>query len=596
VNSRHGADSDFIEKVKQASNIVTVANRYMVLRAKGKTHWACCPFHHEKTPSFAINELQQYYHCFGCGVSGDVIGLVQHMERLDFYGTLEFLAKAAGLAMPATRDPEYEKKKQKKQRILQTLEAARKYYCANLGGVNLEYLHNRGITDELIKTFNIGASTSWDGVIKHLKQKSFTEQEMIDAGIAGRGEKGNIYDAMGNRITFAIFNLNYECVGFTGRTLSRETDIAKYKNTAQTIVFDKGNIVYGADVLKKNKLTNFVDQLIVVEGNMDVISLVGAGFTNTVACMGTSMTVSHAHILKRFTDRIYICLDGDIAGQRATSRGLNIVVPDWEKAQSLNIDVLVEEFLDVRVIQFPDGLDPDDFIKKRGAKAFGELLDTALPLIDYKLEHIKKQNPLKDSIDKTKYLKAVAEVLKPIAASAELELYIPKIAETAGVSFDAVKKAVGGGSPAVSVHVVPAERKDTAELTTKYGKALHFVVASVLHNKTYVNFDDLNGLEIENFLYKTAIEKVKQKSNWTVGCVFTEFKEPEAANLDKFVNYEFEDGDGAEKWKDCIKTLSAANIQKQIDELKEKYKRTDDTSEKEQIMGEIQKLAKRKKS
>ena len=595
MTNRRGADSDFIEKVKQANNIVTVANRYMVLRAKGKTHWACCPFHHEKTASFAINEIQQYYHCFGCGVSGDVISLVQQLESQDFYGALEVLAKAAGLSMPTVVfDPEHATRVKKKQRILAALEAAREYYCAQLGGENLAYLHSRGVTDELIKTFNIGASTSWDGCLKHLVKKGFTEQELVDAGIAVKRDSGTLYDAIGNRITFAIFNLYGECIGFQARTLSQEKDIARYKNTGQTIVFDKGSVVYGADVLKKNKLTNFIDRLIVVEGNVDVISLVGAGFTNTVACMGTALTAFHARILKRFSDRIYICFDGDSAGQQAALRGL---------------DILAAENLDVRVVSLPDELDPDDFVRKRGAKAFEGLLDAALPLIDYKLESTKKNNPLKDSLDKAKYLKSAAEVLKPLAASAELEIYIPKVAEVAGVSFEGVramvieritnnvtlKKAVGGTS-AAAAPTVSAERKDAAEPPTKYGKALNFVVASALHNKAYVDFRDLASVEIENFLYKTAVEKVKQKKDWKAGSVYHEFDEAEAKSLDGLINYEFEDGDGAAKWKDCIKALGSADIQKQIDNLKEEYKKTDDTTEKSRIMGEIQTLAKRKKS
>ena len=580
---RRGVDSGFIEKVKQANSIVAVANRYMVVRARGKTHWACCPFHHEKTPSFAINELQQFYHCFGCGVSGDVITLVQQLEGLDFYGALEFLAKAGGLEMPAiVHDPEYAKKAKHKQRVLQALEAAREYYCKNLKGENLEYLHGRGINDDLIKLFNIGASTSWDGVIKNLREKGFTEQEMIDAGVAVRNDKGNFYDAMGNRITFAIFNLYGDCIGFTGRTTSKDEGVAKYKNTSQTIVFDKSSIVYGVDVLKKNKLSNFIDRLIVVEGNIDVVSLVGAGFVNTVACMGTALTSFHARVFKRFTEKIYICFDGDAGGQKATLRGL---------------EILAAENLDVRVVSIPDGLDPDDYIRKFGNQAFDELLDAALPLVDYKLEHLKKSNPLKDNLDKTKYLKAAVEVLKPMAGNAELELYIPKVAEVAGVSFEAVKRAVGGHTPRSPSGDHPSilEGKSSAGVSA-FGKALNFVAASVLHNKDYVNLEELTDVEIENFLYKTLIEKVRSRKGWKVSCVFDEFDEAEAKQLEPLINYAFEEGDGREKWRDCVKLLGQAGIQKQIDDLKEKYKQTDDVSEKNQIMGTIQQLNKRKKS
>lgn len=591
IKTARGVDSKFIEKVKQANNIVTVANRYMVLRVRGKTHWACCPFHHEKTASFAINELQQFYHCFGCGVSGDVITLVQQLESLDFYGALEVLAKSAGMQMPAViQDPEYAKAAKKKQRALAALELAREFYCRNLSGENLEYLHKRGINDDLIKLFNIGASTSWDGVVKYLKKKDFTDEELIDAGIAVRNDKGNLYDAMGNRITFAISNLYGDCIGFSGRTLSKDKEIAKYKNTSQTIVFDKSSIVYGVDVLKKNKLVNFIDRLIVVEGNVDVISLVGAGFANAVACMGTALTGFHARVFKRFTERIYICFDGDAAGQKATLRGL---------------EILAAENLDVRVVSIPDGMDPDDFIRTKGAQAFEELLDAALPLIDYKLEHLEKTNPLKDNLDKTKYLKAAVEILKPLADNAELELYLPKVAEVAGISLEAVRGAIIGKSMQHALEkavALPTDlpRKDISTQVLSppnaYVKALNFVVASIMHNKDHVNFDDLTDVEIENFLYKTLIEKIKDKKNWKVSCVFDEFDESEVKQLDHFVNYVFEEGDGKEKWTDCIKCLVQTNIRKQIDDLKEMYKQTDNLAEKNKIMGKIQQLSKRKKA
>lgn len=590
-NNKRGVDSKFIEKVKQANNIVTVANRYMVLRVRGKTHWSCCPFHHEKTASFAINELQQFYHCFGCGVSGDVITLVQQLESLDFYGALEVLAKSAGMEMPAIiHDPEYAKAAKKKQRALAALELAREFYCRNLNGENLEYLHKRGVTDELIKLFNIGASTSWDGVVKYLKKKDFTDEELIDAGIAVRNDKGNLYDAMGNRITFAIFNLYGDCIGFSGRTLSTDKEIAKYKNTSQTIVFDKSSIVYGVDVLKKNKLVNFIDRLIVVEGNVDVISLVGAGFTNTVACMGTALTSFHARVFKRFTERIYICFDGDAAGQKATLRGL---------------EILAAENLDVRVVSIPDAMDPDDFVRKKGAQSFEELLDAALPLIDYKLEHLKKTNPLKDNLDKTKYLKTAVEILKPLTDSAELELYLPKVAEVAGISFEAVRASIVGKSADTTPKKVVAMLTDPPSKdmltqilssTNAYVKALNFVIASIMHNKGYIDFEDLTEVEIENFLYKTLIEKIKGRHDWKVSSVFDEFDETEVKQLDHLINYVFEEGDGKGKWLDCIKCLVQTNIGKQIDDLKEKYKQTDNLDEKNKIMGKIQQLSKRKKA
>ena len=602
---RRGIGSDFIEKIKQANNIVAVAGRYMPVKQKGKTHWACCPFHHEKTPSFAINEMQQYYHCFGCGVSGDVITLVQQLESLDFMGSVEFLAKAAGLELPAViADENYVKNAKKKERVLAALAEVCKYYCNNMAKnpTYRDYLNKRGITDELIELFNIGVCVNWDGSIKHLKSKGFTDSELIDAGIANTNN-GRLYDVMGMRITFAVFNIYGDCIGFSGRTLSTDKEIAKYKNTSQTIVFDKSNIVYGIDVLKKNKLTNFIDKLVVVEGNVDVISLVGAGFSNTVACMGTALTAYHAKIFKRFTDKVYICFDGDSAGQKATLRSL---------------DILAAESLDVRVIVLPDNLDPDDYIKKHGKEGFEGLMESALPLVDYKLEHLKSSMSLRDNLDKTKFLKATVDVLKPLADSAELELYIPRVAELTGISYEAIAKQI--------VNTVPIKKEGSLQNTdsgtkdifdsggktthlTAYTRALNFIIASYLHNKEYINENDFkgSGIKIENKLYKRLIDKIteykKDSRTWNVARVFDEFDEVEIKQFDPLINFQFEmtkKGDltkeGLEKYyKDCVQYLHRADLQKQIDEMKEKYKKTDDIEEQTRIMVKIQELNKRTK-
>ena len=585
--NRRGINQQFIERIKSANGIVSVAGRYMQVKQKGKTHWACCPFHHEKTPSFAINDMGQFYKCFGCGVSGDVITLVQQLESLDFYGAVEFLARVAGIEMPEEiLDEEYANNVKKKRRILQALELAREYYCKSLykdsGKKYLEYLHGRGINDELIKLFNIGLCADWNGAVAYLRGKNFTEDEIIGAGIGARSAKGNAYDVMAERITFAIFNVYGDCIGFTGRTISDDKEVAKYRNTSQTMVFDKGSIVYGIDVLKKNKRENFVDKLIVVEGNVDVIALVGAGFTNTVACMGTSLTPFHAKVFKRFTDKIYIAFDGDAAGQKATIRGLG---------------VLENENLDVRVVSFPVDTDPDDYLRKHGRDGFEKLLDDALPLIDYRLEYLKKTMPVKDNLDKSKFLKSAVEVLKPLAGSAELELYIPRVAEIVGVSFDAISREIGGAQRKKEVE---SEIKAAFEPLRAYAKALNFVVASILHGKGFANFNVFveNDIQIQNRLYKRLVDKIAEyaesSKTWRVSCVFDEFDEGEIAQLDALINFPINEKEGIAKYyTDCVQYLVKYMLKSRVEELKERYKQADDTQEKKQIMAEIGSINKR---
>ena len=462
-----GFPREFVDEVKFANNIVDVASRYMQLRERGRQHWGLCPFHHEKTPSFAINEQQQFFKCFGCGESGTVITLVKQMESLNFPEAVEKLAEWANIPIPIKSvDPEYLVKKKHRERILACLEEARKYYvgrlnhCRGAAPAPVDYLHARGITNELIEKFSIGLSDSWDGVITHLKKLGFTEREMLDSGVVAKSEKGRIYDAitpdgdisserrvrlydaMGERITFAIFNIYGSCIGFTGRTLSDKTDIAKYRNTSQTIVFDKSNIVYGIDVLKSAKRTQSIDGIIVVEGNVDVITLVGAGFVNTLAIMGTALTPFHAKVFARFSPNVYVCFDGDDSGQKAALRG---------------VDILAKEGLAVRVIQMPKNIDPDSFVTQNGALAFQQLVKDAKPYIDHKLDYLEKISDFDDNIGRADYLKRAGTILAPLKGDPTLELYLPKVSNVSGISTDGVLREVMGTEEGRGDNLSPAE-------------------------------------------------------------------------------------------------------------------------------------------
>jgi len=584
TTKRGGLPQEFIEQVKLSNNIISVSNRYFPTKAKGKTHWALCPFHHEKTSSFAINESQQFYHCFGCGVGGNVITLVQQMESVDFLGAIELLAKWAGLKMPqVTADPEYSKKIAKKEKVLKALEDARAFYCENLykpkNKDKLDYLHNRGIKDELIKLFNIGASSDWNEIINHLKGKGHTDEILLDSGVAAKSEKGSIYDAMAERITFSIFDIYGSCIGFTGRTLKDDKEIAKYRNTAQTMVFDKSNIVYGIDVLKANKRANFVDKLIVVEGNVDVISLVGNGFTHTLACMGTALTQFHAKVFKRFSDQIYVCFDGDGAGRKATLRGL---------------DVLQNENLNTRVISLPIDSDPDDFIRKQGKEAFQKLIDNAKPLIDYKLDALEEDTDLKDSLGRGKYLKEATEIIKTLDDT-QRELYVEKIAKVAGLTQEAILRTLGKS---------PIKKQPTLQeslkmpTTNKITKATEFILASIIHKKSYVDWDVVRKMKLQNTLYQRVIDAVLGSDNWLVSSIFDEFEETECKNLESMINYEFSTTSSDEQvthWAGCMKVLKDAELKKKLDQLNEQVTKTDSTEEQAKILIKIQDILKQLK-
>ena len=593
VTQSRGLSPDFIEQVKLSSNIVQVASRYIPLKAKGKQHWGLCPFHHEKTPSFAINEQQQYFKCFGCGASGNVITLIKQLESTDFLGALELLAKWANMAMPTvTADPYYTEKKKKKDRVLEALEIAKNYYCETLYTAKakpmLDYLYSRGLSDELIKLFNIGASTDWENVIKHLRQKGFNETEIFESGVAAKNERGNLYDAMGNRITFAIFDVYSSCIGFTGRTMSDDKEVAKYRNTGQTIVFDKSNIVYGLDVLKKNKLSNFVEKLIVVEGNVDVITLVGAGFPGTVACMGTAMTSFHARVFRRFSTNIYLCFDGDKAGQAAALKSL---------------DILDKEGLAVRVVRLPKDTDPDSFVTKNGKDAFQALLDSAQPMIDYKLAELAAVSNLKDNLGRKQYLERAIEILKPIAKEVELDLYLSAVSKTGGVSTEAIKRILGDTSARTKTPIsLPDLPKPSGN---KYSRAEEAIVAALVQNRITPKWEDLLDVVWQNNFHKKVFEVIRKshqdKKQWRGGDIFdhlTEGDEDETSMAKSLLDYELglNQTDLERLWQDSLNTMRELQLDNERKRLEELHRGEEDTTKRTQLLMQINDVIKRKKS
>jgi len=568
---------EFIQQVKLANNLVAVANRYMRLEQRGRMYWACCPFHHEKTPSFKIDEQQQAYYCFGCKVHGNVINLVRQLESVDFVGAIELLAKWGGLKMPeVTFDPKAAERLKKRKKILEILDETRAFYCDNISKDAREYLDKRGITDELIKLFNLGQSPDWDALVTHLKGKGYNEPDMLDAGVVKKSDKGGkLYDPLSGRIIFPVFDATHGgCVGFQARVLPANDDgkSAKYLNTAETMVFQKGSTIYGIEVLKEHKRQNKIDRIIVVEGNVDVVSLVGEGFFGTVACMGTAPTANHAKILKRFTDEVHICFDGDTAGRAAALRC---------------IDIFTAEGLDVRVIALPDKTDPDDYIRTNGREAFETLAEASVPAMDYKLDLLARKTNLKDNLGKTKYLAEAKKVLAAIKDEAELELYVPKVADTAGVSHESVKAIVIAKTPAViaKIPAVIARRATPDEATPRVGAiadnkgyvdALDFVVASKLYKKSYAAAP--LGFMLENKLYNDLVTQ-----NMTLSDI------DESENLEHFFGFEFKGSDEtlARMYTDSIKYLLDHSNKKQISELQAKYDTSSSADEKKKLLTEI---------
>ena len=494
-----GYPTDFIDRVRNASNIVDIARGYLPLKQKGQDFWACCPFHSEKTPSFTISAPKQFYYCFGCHESGNVFKLVMKMENLSWHEAVEMLAKKAGIEIPQTDDNrEWLRERQKRDRLHEALALARDFYCRNLylpqNKAALEYLHQRGINDELIKLFHIGYSDSWQGVVDELKQHGISEQAMLDAGIVAKKDDGKkVWDAQFERVTFAIHDVYGNCIGFTGRTMKKDDNIAKYKNTTETVVFNKSNIMYGIDVMKSLSRGKHANGLIVVEGNVDEIAMVKHGFINTVACMGTALTKYHAGIIRRFGENVYLCLDGDNAGQNATLK---------------SIDTLQEAGLTVRIIVLPNGQDPDEFLSANGADAMQKMIDTSIGGLEFKLNYIKNHSQLNDNLGKSEYLKRVVDLLVGVASEAERELYLDDIAKTAGVEKSSVRNTINArikpksNEKSISSIGKTHNNHNILKSNDSLKEAEQKVIIGFLHDQPYARFDPGREITFANPLFQ----------------------------------------------------------------------------------------------
>lgn len=424
----------FIDELVARSEISDVVSSYVSLKKKGANLWGLCPFHSEKTPSFSVSQEKQIYHCFGCGKGGGVISFLMEIENLPFVDAVRLLAQRAGMEVPdASADDESRKKRARA--LAANRDAARFYheYLKSPGGARVrDYIAQRQITPRTATRFGLGAAPDqWDGLIRALSEQGYTKLELIEAGLAVAGKNGGVYDKFRSRLMLPVIDVRGEVTGFTSRILPGEEG-AKYLNTPETAVFKKGRLIYALNFAKSTKQPN----LVLVEGNIDVITLHQAGFDNVVATMGTALTEEHARILARYTRELVLCYDNDPAGKKSTDRVLGIL---------RNAD------LNVRVLQLPNAYDaagnplkqdPDDFVKKFGPAAFEKCLSGSAGQNDYKLDTLQQRHDLSDEEGRLAFLREAVETVASLRSPIEREIYGNKAAAAAGVSAEAMAQEV----------------------------------------------------------------------------------------------------------------------------------------------------------
>ena len=423
----------FIDELIARNPIEDVVGQYVTLKRSGSNLFGLCPFHGEKTPSFSVAPDKGIYYCFGCHKGGGVINFQMEIEGLSYPDAVRALAKRVGMTVP--EDEQYQSRYHQQERLWALHKEAARFFHSQLyapvGKAALEYAMGRGMPKSTLTTFGIGyAPDSWDYLVNAMRQKGYTDQELIDSGLVTVSKKnGKIFDRFRDRLMFPIIDVRGYVIGFGGRIMNNnDPNAAKYLNSPETLIFNKRKNLFALNLAKKSKL----GYLILVEGYMDAVALHQYGFDCAVASLGTSLTEEHAALMTRYTDNVVLIYDGDEAGQRATRRA----IPILEKAG-----------LRVKVLRMKGAKDPDEFLKKYGADQFRILLEEASNRVEYQLNAIARKYNIKEDDQRVRFIQECAQLISTLPSSVQREVYGHRVAEVGGISFEAmemeVKKAYG---------------------------------------------------------------------------------------------------------------------------------------------------------
>ena len=411
----------FIEELVARCDIVDVVSDYVQLtKRSGANQFGLCPFHSEKTPSFSVSPDKQIYHCFGCGKGGGVISFIMEIENLPFRDAVAFLARRAGMEVP---DEDGDKDMAgRRARLLELNKAAARWFYDNLskpgGAAAVSYIQKRRLTKKTVTNFGLGAAPDdWYALVNEMRKRGFSDQELLDAGLAKRGKNGGVYDVFRNRLVFPVIDVRGSVIGFSGRIL--DDGEPKYLNTPDTPVFSKSRNLFALNLAKRSKR----GMLILAEGNVDVVMLHQAGFDCAVASLGTSLTAEQARLMARYTKNVVIAYDSDAAGVKAAQRAIGLLEPAG---------------LQVRVLRMEGAKDPDEFIKAKGPDAFELLLERSANHVEYRILAVKSKYDMDTDDGRLGFLKEATELLAENPNAVEREIYAKRVAEYAGVSAEAV--------------------------------------------------------------------------------------------------------------------------------------------------------------
>ena len=564
---------EIIEQVRQNNDIVDIISQYVHLTRKGRNYFGLCPFHNEKSPSFSVSPERQIFHCFGCGVGGNIYTFLMKIEGIGFKDAIEQLAEKANIQLPRIENPEEDRKEELKAKIYKINQFTAEFYHQNLYKPTAknaqEYVKKRKLTQNTLETFKIGFSGKYDELYKSLKNQGFGEKEILESGLVIKNDRGQFIDMYRNRFMIPICDVRGRVIAFGGRVL--DDSKPKYINSPENVVYSKGRHLFGLNVAKKD----CSKKLLIVEGYMDAISLYQRGITNVVAALGTALTEQQGWLLRKSTEQVILGFDADGAGQTAVARSM---------------EILQKMGCDMRVLQIEGAKDPDEFVLKFGEGRFKLAMDNAISLVEFKVKNLSKNINLENASDKIKFLNEIAKILAKVDNTMEREIYIDKIASNYQISKEAIYAEVNKliytssktenllQSKTAKNPVVKKNEKEEKDVGIDLKRREDTIIALLL---------DANEKIFQKIKEKITPQDFKDETNKKIAIKLYKELENQDVNVNKLID-EFDEQTQNHITKVMATDYGIENIEKAVDDILSKYERERLENKKTHILKELE--------
>lgn len=576
---------EILNEVRQANDIVDVISQYVHLKRSGRNYFGLCPFHSEKSPSFSVSPDKQIFHCFGCGVGGNVITFISKIEGMNFIETVQSLAERANIQLPTLENTGDSLKEELKAKVYKVNEFTAQYYHENLykpqAKIAQEYVKKRQLNNETLKSFRIGFSGKFDELYQELKKQGFEEKEILESGLVNKNDRGQYIDRYRNRLMFPICDVRGRVIAFGGRVL--DDSKPKYINSPENVVYSKGRHLFGLNVAKKGD----TKKLLIVEGYMDVISLHQRGITNVVAPLGTALTEQQGWLLRKSAEQIILSFDSDAAGLQAKLRAL---------------DILQNMGCDLRILQVEGAKDPDEYVVKYGNARFQNLIEKASSIVEFKVKVLKKDLNLDNVNDKIKFLNEIAKLIAKVDNNIEREIYIEKIAKEYEISKEAIyaevnkltyknvqnEKVLEKSKPTI-VH----RKREIKEVSERIKKRENTIISILLNGDLNIFQIIKQNIKPEDFQYELNNKIAKklyeefEKGNSNINGIIDELDEEEQNQITMIMAEDYEINDIEKAIDDIMQSYEKEKLNNRKFEILDLLEQNTDSEEKKKLEKEL---------